>query len=76
MLYLSRKLEKSVLSQRKWPPGSLKAGSCLVFIQRSTVVLLTPQRLAMKPTDMNWGVLGSYVFRKVCLPHASSDNSV
>jgi hypothetical protein len=62
MLYLSRNLEKSFLSMRKWPPGSLKAGSCLALIHRSTVVLLTPQRLAIKPTDIYSGAHSSYAF--------------
>jgi hypothetical protein len=68
MLYLSRNLEKSFLSMRKWPPGSLKAGSCLALIHRSTVALLTPQRLAIKPTEIYSGAHGSSAFGKLTSP--------
>jgi hypothetical protein len=43
----------------------LKAGSCLVLIHRRTVVLLTPQRLAIKPTDIYSGVHCSYPLGKL-----------
>jgi hypothetical protein len=50
---------------RKCPPGSLKADSRRVLIQRNTVVLLTPHRLATKPTEINSGVHSSYTFGKL-----------
>jgi hypothetical protein len=43
----------------------LKAGSCLALIHRNTVVLLTPQRLAIKPTEIYSGAHCAYIFGKL-----------
>jgi hypothetical protein len=63
MLYFVKKPSKSSLPTLKCPAGNLKAGSCPILIQRNTVVLLTPQRLATKPTDKYSGI-----HRSVFLP--------
>ena len=50
----------------RWcPPGSRKACSSPAPIHRSTVVLLTPQCLAINPTEMNSGFNGAIVFNMI-----------
>jgi hypothetical protein len=65
MWNFSKKTAKSVRLTRKWPPGNLKAGICPVLIQRRTVELLTPHRLAIKPTETYSGVHCSAAFVKI-----------
>jgi len=43
----------------------LNAGSRRVLIHRNTVVLLTPQRLAINPTEIHSGVHDSYPLGKL-----------